>query len=98
MNLPEFKAWFDGFTEGFEGDTPTPKQWKRIRDKIGQINNAPAVTRPVFIERYIDPYPWRRTWYVGSPVNRIMASNSTIAPFDSVESFRALGRAELKSL
>ena len=59
MNLQEFKAWFEGFTENLDG-TPTAKQWKRIQEKIGKIVDAPPVPVHVFHDHYYKP--WAR-WY-----------------------------------
>ena len=59
MNLSEFKAWFEGFTEGLEGP-PDTKQWARIQEKIGKIKDAPPTERTVFVDHWARP--WRR-WY-----------------------------------
>lgn len=59
MNLAEFKAWFEGFTENLDG-APTERQWVRIREKVGQIKDAPPVTYHHFHDYYYRP--WRR-WY-----------------------------------
>ena len=63
MNLSEFKAWFEGFTESLT-TTPNAAQWKRIQEKIGKIEDAPPTTRAVFVDHWYPP--WRR-WY-GEPV------------------------------
>lgn len=64
MTLAEFKAWFEGFTEGMEG-RPTEAQFKRIKAKVKEINDQP-LTREVIVEKYRD-YPWFRPyWYGGS--------------------------------
>lgn len=63
MNLPEFKAWFEGFTESMDGP-PGEKAWKRIRDRIGSINSDEPTTRHVFHEYYARP--WQR-WYNDGP-------------------------------
>jgi hypothetical protein len=59
MNLSEFKAWFEGFTEDMEGP-PNKKQWARVQEKIEKIKDAPPVTQHVFHDYYYRP--WRR-WY-----------------------------------
>lgn len=56
MNLSEFKSWFEGFTENLDG-VPNPKQWARIRAKIGEIKDAPATTRVEYIYSY--PQYWQ---------------------------------------
>jgi hypothetical protein len=61
MNLSEFKAWFEGFTEDME-ERPSAKQWARVKEKISQIKDAPPVTQHVFHDYYYRP--WRR-WYEG---------------------------------
>lgn len=55
MNLSEFKAWFDGFTENLDGP-PTTKQWKRVQDKVAEIKEMPATTYHTFIRDHY--YPW----------------------------------------
>jgi len=66
MNLSEFKAWFEGFTENLDGK-PDAKQWARIKAKIGEIKDAPPTSYPVFVDRYWNyPRPWyERPWYTG---------------------------------
>lgn len=57
MNLSEFKAWFEGFTEDMYGP-PNAKQWKRIKKRVSKITSDPT-TWPIYIERYVKPYqPW----------------------------------------
>lgn len=55
MNLPEFKAWFEGFTENLD-TTPNAKQWKRIQAKVAEIKDAPPTTYPVFLDRWVGPH------------------------------------------
>ena len=40
MTLSEFKAWFEGYTEGLDG-APTEKQFKRIKAKVAEITGTP---------------------------------------------------------
>ena len=47
MNMSEFKAWFDGFTENIDG-APSAKQWKRITEQIAEVDE----TENVYIDRY----------------------------------------------
>lgn len=63
MNLSEFKAWFEGFTESMEG-TPSAKAWKRIQDRVKSIKSDEPTPRHVFHEYY--ERPWRR-WYDYGP-------------------------------
>jgi hypothetical protein len=58
MTLAEFKAWFEGFTEGMEA-APDEKQWERIKARVKEINGV-AVTKTVFVDHYVEPY--RRYW------------------------------------
>ena len=68
MNLSEFKAWFEGYTEAMEG-RPTEKQWKRIQARVKEIKDAPTTYRefvvtyyPHYIPSYPSHYP---IWYSG---------------------------------
>jgi hypothetical protein len=58
MKLDEFKAWFEGFTEDMDG-APTTKQWKRIKERVAEIDGV-AISYPVYVERY---WPSTRPWY-----------------------------------
>lgn len=49
MTLSEFKAWFEGFTEGVEA-APTEAQFAKIKAKVAKIDGA-LTTYPVFIDR-----------------------------------------------
>lgn len=60
MTPVEFKAWFDGFTEGLSS-LPNEKQWNRIKEQIAQINSHP-ITIKEYITRWPDyPYRWPYT-------------------------------------
>lgn len=60
MTLSEFKAWFEGYTEGLEA-APTKAQFDRIKEKVKLIDGAP-VTYPVYVDRYWpQPSPWYGT-------------------------------------
>jgi hypothetical protein len=60
MTLAEFKAWFEGFTESMDG-APDEKQWKRIKARVKEIDGV-AITKTVFVDRYVSPGPWRPYW------------------------------------
>ena len=62
MNLSQFQSWFEGFTENMSGP-PNNKQWARIQERVAEITPEP-MPAPVFIDRYIRPYPryWGPTW------------------------------------
>lgn len=64
MNLSEFKAWFEGFTESMEGP-PNAKAWRRIQGRVKEIRDAPPVDRHHFHDYYVNPW-WR--FYVAPPV------------------------------
>ena len=55
MTLSEFKAWFEGFSEGID-KAPTEKQFAKIKAKVADINGV-AVTYPVYIDRYVPHWP-----------------------------------------
>lgn len=59
MNIAEFKAWLEGFTEAFpDGKAPTADQWAKIKakiDKMAVVNVLPAVPAA--------PLKPRRPWY-----------------------------------
>lgn len=59
MKLDEFKAWFEGFTEDMDR-APTAKQWKRIKERVAEIDGV-AISYPVYVERY---WPAPRPWYM----------------------------------
>lgn len=50
MTPAEFKAWFDGFTEGMDGP-PSAKQWKKITDKVKSIDGTSVMT-PIYVDRW----------------------------------------------
>lgn len=51
MTLSEFKAWFEGFTEGMEG-APTADQFAKIKAKVEKIDGA-VTTYPIFVDRWL---------------------------------------------
>lgn len=51
MTLAEFKAWFEGFTESMEGQ-PTAKQWKRIKERVAQIDGTTVTHQVIYRDRY----------------------------------------------
>lgn len=92
MTLAEFKAWFDGYTEDMDG-APTAKQWKRIKKRVAEIDGQ-TLTYPVYIDRYIRPYPWlREYWHSTCSSNAAPASNSAEA-FNSAQGMHVIGKAE----
>lgn len=108
MTLSEFKAWFEGYTEGLEA-APTKAQFDRIKEKVKEISGTP-VTYPFYIDRYVEPY---RRWLSGTDwwggvsgmsggTLKAYAANSAYAdkgdsvtePFNSHAAMYALGKAE----
>jgi hypothetical protein len=63
VNLSEFKAWFEGFTESMDGP-PDEKRWARIRERVAEIKDAPPSVA------YYPAYPCPPYWwqYGGSPI------------------------------
>jgi hypothetical protein len=108
MTLNEFKAWFDGYTEDMQH--PSAKQWKRIKERIAEIDDKPTITEKVFVDRYVRPYwtdpYWLRPYYATFQTGVGMSDTKTygdkitsfvakgVNGFNSSESFLALGRAE----
>jgi len=102
MNLQEFKAWFDGFTENLEA-APSAKQWKRVKEQVAKIDGAP-ITYPVYIDRYVRPWhPYygalgvAQNTYSADAIgaqsyNLALADQS--AGFDGVQAMYAAGRME----
>jgi len=55
MTPGEFKAWFDGFTEGLSGP-PTKAKWERIKERVAEIDG-----KTVTEYRYYRDY-WLYYW------------------------------------
>jgi hypothetical protein len=102
MTPAEFKAWFDGFTEGMDGP-PSIKQWKKITDKVKSIDGTSVLT-PIYVDRWWPSVP---TWggagtgdapsWIKSPI--ICSSGSTTVRADSVSSFTVrLNAADLHGI
>ena len=104
MTLSEFKAWFEGFSEGID-KAPTEKQFAKIKAKVALIDGTP-VTYPVYIERYRHylNYP---VWYSGNTAyltanaGTLQSASSgaslqlqSAADYDSHAAMHELGRAE----
>lgn len=60
MNSREFKAWLEGFEEAMEGK-PTQAQWKKIKQKLSEIDDGPVKEyhyyRPLYPLTYTN-YDW----------------------------------------
>lgn len=110
MTLAEFKAWFEGFTEDMDG-APNEKQWKRIKARVKDIDGV-AITKTVFVDRYLPSYPepYRRYWggdvvwgmsaSAGTAVlqNAVASAKSAVAEFDSHVAMVDLGKADYASI
>ena len=107
MTLSEFKAWFEGFTEGMDG-TPNTDQWKRIQARVKEIDGT-AITKTVFVDRYLPPY--RSYWadrlevFGVSDGTRLLSAGKvdgyqpppTDITFESHNAMLDLGKAEYSS-
>lgn len=60
MTLSEFKAWFEGFSEGID-KAPSEAQFAKIKAKVALVDGAP-VTYPIFVDRY-----WNWGWPATGP-------------------------------
>lgn len=102
MNLQEFKAWFEGFTENMKG-APSEKAWKRIQERVAEITEKPTEVR-YFYDHYWRPYvSYSGTGLQGlcsATASKLTATNSIDMTLfqDSGQAFSALGQAEAQSL
>lgn len=92
MTLAEFKAWFEGFTEGIKV-VPDTSQWQRIKKRITEIDNSPT-SFPVYIERYVTPY---KTWW-NDHNSWLQTTASSSGGFNSIGAMNYAGKAEYASL
>ena len=99
MTLQEFKAWFEGFTEAMD-DTPTPKQWKRIKARVGEINGT-AITYaywPYYVQSY-PSYPTTTGHTVtisrsSTAASSVQSYHGATQTFDSHTAMYALGKSD----
>ncbi len=103
MTLQEFKAWFEGYTEG-KDRPPNVKEWKRIKERVAEIDGT-VITRQVFIDRYYPNWPI----YTTSPLHvpaMVWLSNSNNTTgmsiqndtkYSSTVAMYALGQVEATS-
>lgn len=105
MTLTEFKAWFEGYTEGLES-APTKAQFERIKEKVKEISGTP-ITYPVYIDRYVQPTTYATggaqygtAGYATGGSNNLGATafeasvHARAEGFNSVNAMYALGKAE----
>lgn len=95
MTLSEFKAWFEGFTEGMEG-APDKNQWTRVKARVKEIDGV-----AVFVDRFVAPY--RAYWTgldvfgataIGSCNTALLAGKSRGEVFESHNAMLDLGKEE----
>lgn len=98
MNLSEFKAWFEGFTEAMD-KPPTAKQWKRIKERVDEITSDPTPW-PIFVDRYV--YPNRPYWvdpiWVTTCGSFSNVSSNTIPQETPAQAFTYLGRFDFEQI
>lgn len=71
MTLAEFKAWFEGYTEGMDGP-PNEKQWARIKARVKEIDGTTIIHSPVYVDRWRH-YPYGI--YIGNTCGSLTTSN-----------------------
>jgi len=92
VNLSEFKAWFEGFTEDMNGP-PSERQWKRIKKRVSEITSDPTPW-PVFVNTYVRPYPYWNWGTYGGTMTGTVTSNNSSPQITSNAAFIEAGRAE----
>lgn len=76
MTLSEFKAWFEGYTEGLDG-APTEKQFKRIKAKVAEITGTP-ISQTVWVDRYHHYYQqWGQPIVFGGVIGNVGYASGT---------------------
>lgn len=103
MNMSEFKAWFEGFSEVMTGP-PNDAQWARIKERVAQIDGQPT-SYPVYLREH--GYPVGREWWVypntmptvtcGGSATSGYVQNVEI-PFDAQAAFDSLGHADYQKV
>ena len=92
MTPQEFKAWFEGFTDAMSAP-PTAEQWEKIKARVSEIDGV-AITYPVFIDRYSQPYPSYQPIWINPPVAPSPLI-PTVNPFPVTCSVRASTEGQL---
>ena len=111
MQVCEFKAWFEGFTEDMT-KLPTVKQWARIKARIEEIDGV-ETTHRYFHDHYWRPYsPYWMTTNIPCgasggtltvSTNQQQLSNNSVQftgteILNAHQAFTALGKAEAASI
>lgn len=60
MTLNEFKAWFEGFSEGID-KVPTEEQWNKVVDKVKQLNHVAKEYNSDATRNFWNPTIWNPT-------------------------------------
>src|ERR1700726_3471223 len=97
MTPIEFKAWFDGFSEGIDKQ-PTQKQWARIKARVAEIDGD-AITEKIFIDRYRPYYSpnWHYPFiYMGS--NTVTSNVTPTSGFNGIAAMNSLGKSQIAGL
>jgi hypothetical protein len=94
MTPQEFKAWFEGFSEGIEG-TPTQAQWKKVCERVKAIVPAPPVSYPVYVERYWPGWPYHRAYvpYPGSLYQGAMCQSQQYQGYNQATGLQNVAQA-----
>lgn len=106
MQVSEFKAWFEGFTEDMT-KLPTVKQWSRIKARIEEIDGV-ATTELYFRDYYWRPYQpywpqkiWTSTTNApnsSAPMAEQLTGDPGSSGLNANQAFTALGKAEAVSV
>lgn len=79
MNERDFAYWLHGFMELTQGQTPSPAQWKSIREHLDLVFKK--VTAPV--QTQTGPAPMTPDPMAGKSIEEIMRQyQPTVQPFD----------------
>jgi hypothetical protein len=102
MTNNEFKAWFEGFSEGVSW-TPTREQWEKVVAKVKMIDNMPLFPQIVYRDRWLPTYPGY--YSAGSTMGSAQAAMNTAiklqgssAVEDQRETLYNLGKMESQTL
>lgn len=79
MTLSEFKAWFEGFSEGIDA-APTADQFAKIKAKVAKIDGT-VTTYPVFVDlwwpRHYDYRDYSRQFWTSGNIAYAGAGNAS---------------------
>ena len=86
MNIGEFKAWLAGYLESCSASPA--KRVKRIEEQLAEVRESPAISNPVYVDRYVYPYTrprfdWITTDGIGLKDAIWTVSNDTITCNDA---------------